>query len=186
MSKPSQIIILVEDNHQRQLIQRYLKERGHKQHELRFQSSPSGQGSAENWVRTNFAKQVSACRNRSRGRRAKTALIVMIDADTISVHGRLAQLDVALEESGKPAIDSGSDQIARLIPKRNVETWVLCLNENAVDEMTGYKTQGGLNWNELISSAAKTLAHWRSEHLVPDFCTESLRHGLGELDSVGL
>jgi hypothetical protein len=129
VSKPSQVIVLVEDDHQEMLVYRYLKKRGLR---TRIESSPSGKGSAESWVRKSFAKEVSAYRIRQA--KASTALIVVIDADTHTVLDRLNQLDQALRDAGKQRIDAGAEQIARLVPKRNVETWILCLTGQEVDE----------------------------------------------------
>ena len=36
----------------------------------------------------------------------------------------------------KKRLDVEHEQIARLVPKRNVETWILCLNGQAADEDT--------------------------------------------------
>jgi len=178
MSKPSRVIILLEDTHQEQLVRRYLKKRGLREHEMRFEPSPAGRGSAESWVRERFATAVSAYR----GRRAKaqTALIALIDADTGSVQHRLRQLDQALKESGKKLVDPNSEHIARLVPKRNIETWILCLNEHAVDENTDYKRRRD-DWSELIPQAAESLSQWRSVTKLPDHCIDSLRNGISEL-----
>src|ERR1700719_3585712 len=124
MSKPSFVIVIVEDEHHEMLVRRYLKKGGMGSHQVTYVRSPSGQGSAEQWVRTRFVKEVAAYRNRQA--RAETALVLIIDADIHTVQGRLAQLNRALREGGIQAIANG-EQIARLVPKRNVETWVLCL-----------------------------------------------------------
>ena len=176
MSKPSQVIVLVEDDHQEMLAYRYLKKRGLR---TRIESSPSGKGSAESWVRKNFAKEVSAYRIRQA--KAATALIVVIDADTHTVQGRLNQLDQALRDAGKQRIDAGAEQIARLVPKRNVETWILCLTGQEVDEEADYKnTTDG--WNKLIPQAAEALFQWtRPKAELPDYCVDSLRSGVREL-----
>jgi len=99
---------------------------------MRFVASPAGAGSGEQWVRERFAVEVEAFR----GRRAHagTALIVVIDADAISVQERLAQLDRKLDEAQADRIRPDAEQVARLVPKRNVETWILCLNEIVVDD----------------------------------------------------
>lgn len=177
MSKPSQVIVLVEDDHQEMLVYRYLKKRGLR---TRIESSPSGKGSAESWVRKSFAKEVSAYRIRQA--KASTALIVVIDADTFTVRDRLNQLDQALRDAGKQRIDAATEQIARLVPKRNVETWILCLNEQEVDEDTDYKGTRR-EWNELIPAAAETLFQWtRPKAELPDRCIDSLQAGTRELN----
>src|SRR2546430_7675062 len=128
MNKPSRVIVVLEDDHQKMLIYRYLVKCGWR-HAVRIHQSPSGRGSAESWVRERFVKETIAYR--SRQARTLTALIVMIDADTRTVQDRLNQLDQALTDNGQQTV-AGTERIARLIPKRNVETWILCLNGQAV------------------------------------------------------
>jgi hypothetical protein len=178
VNKPSLVIVVLEDDHQKMLVYRYLIKRGLKAYAMRIERSPSGEGSAESWVRKRFVKEVTAYRNRQ----ARTALIVVIDADTGTVQDRLRQLDRALTDSGKSTVDTGTEQIARLVPKRNIETWVLCLlNIQAVDEETDYKGTRD-DWNELIPPAAETLFQWtRSSADPPNRCIDSLRSGVREL-----
>ena len=178
MSKPSRVIILLEDARQEQLARRYLKKRGLRAHDIRFERSPTGRGSAEGWVRERYSTAVSAYRNRQA--KALTALIVLIDADTETVKRRMKQLDQALKDSGKQPVDPNLEDIARLVPKRNVETWILCLNEQTVDEKTDYKGTKE-NWGELIPQAAETLSQWRSGSEMFERCIDSLRTGVSEL-----
>ena len=51
MADPSQVILLVEDKSHKQFALRYLKKRGIENRHVRVVLSPSGKGSAENWVR---------------------------------------------------------------------------------------------------------------------------------------
>lgn len=175
MNKRCLVVAVVEDEHHRMLIYRYLIKSG--MWPIRIVLSPSGQGSAENWVRRTFAKEVKTYRSRH----AQTKLVVIIDADTDTVQDRLKQLDQALQNTGKEPVDTRSEQIARLVPKRNVETWILCLNEQVVNEDEDYKKKRE-NWNELIPTAAETLFQWtRSHEALPEYCVDSLHHGIGEL-----
>ena len=77
MAKPSQVIVLVEDNRHQQLVFRYLRRSGLEPHAMRFVLPSSGSG--EQWVRERFPVEVTAYRRRST--RAETKLIVVIDAD---------------------------------------------------------------------------------------------------------
>ncbi len=177
MSKPSLVIVLLEDDHQRMLLYRYLKRCG-LAYATTILPSPSGRGSAEQWVRKRFIEEVIAYRGRQA--KAKTALIVVIDADGHSVQDRLRQLDQTLKDGGKPILDE-NEHVARLVPKRNVETWILCLNENAVDEETDYKNTRS-TWGDLIPVAAEALYDWtRPKADLPNRCIDSLRTGVGEL-----
>jgi len=178
MSNPSMVIVLLEDDHHEMLIRRYLVNSGLKRHAMRIHRSPSGHGSAESWVLKRFAEETGEYRRRQA--RAGTALIVMIDADTHSVQDRLTQLDQALKDSGIKTVGK-SERIARLVPRRNVETWILCLNGEAVKEETDYKSPKN-NWNELISTASEMLCEWtRSQTEPPNHCVDSLRTGVREL-----
>ena len=182
VAKPSQVILLVEDSHHEQFIFRYLRTLDYGTHDMRIVKSPSGAGSAEQWVRERFPIEVEAYR----GRQAETKLIVLIEADTRSVQQRMSQLDQALREAGVPPISSNEEGIARLVPKRNIETWILCLNEVQVNEETDYKRTRD-NWNKLIRTAAGTLYVWtRPRAPLPTSCVESLRIGIQELQKVKL
>jgi hypothetical protein len=179
MAKPSRVIILVEDNRHQQFILRYLRRVGLELHAMRFVPSPPGAGSGEQWVREQFAQEVAAYR--SRRAHAETKLIVVVDADTHSVQERLAQLDRVLHDAGVRPLDSNTEQIARLIPKRNVETWILCLNDVPVDEVTDYKRTHN-DWTALIRTAVVTLYEWTWPNArIPAKCVDSLQRGIREL-----
>lgn len=177
MSNRSRVIVVLEDDHHRMLLYRYLIKRGLRSDEVRIERSPLGEGSAENWVRKKFVTEVSYYRRRQ----ASTALIVVIDADTHTVKDRITQLDQALRDGGKETVQA-SERIARLVPKRNIETWILCLNKKAVNEEADYKTTRD-DWSELIPPAAKMLVQWtRSKAKLPKHCIDSLRSGVKELN----
>jgi hypothetical protein len=93
-------------------------------------------------VRERYPKAVISYRGRSA--RAETALIVAIDADTGDADRRLRQFREALEQAGFGA-RTEDEAIVHLIPKRNVETWVLCLSGRRVDENTDYSIEGGID-----------------------------------------
>ena len=182
VAKPSQVILLVEDSRHKQFIFGYLRRLGFGTHAMRIEKSPSGEGSAEQWVRERFAIEVEACR----GRQAETRLIVLIDADTHTVRERIAQLDKGLRDAGATLIPDETKEIARLVPKRNIETWILCLNDVEVNEDTDYKRTRD-DWTELVRPAVSTLYVWtRPRAAVPPSCVESLQIGIGELRKLGL
>jgi hypothetical protein len=105
----------------------------------------------------------------------------MIDADVQSVQYRLSQLGGALAESGAEPIE-GSEQIALLIPKRNVERWILCLTNEVVDEVIDYKEKRD-DWNSLIPRASEALFRWtRPNATLSNQCISSLRLGVRELN----
>lgn len=179
MDNPSLVIVLAEDQHHEMLIRRYLRQCGVNKHEIRINRSPSGQGNAEGWVRREFVKEIRAYRVRQA--RARTSLIVIIDADVHTVEDRLVQLNRALTDLGEEAVRD-QDRVARLVPKRNVETWILCLNdEPGLDEDTDY-TRERRHWHDMIPPAARMLCQWtQSPAAPPAHCLSSLQIGVHEL-----
>ncbi len=180
MTKSSRVyvIVVLEDARHEMLTRRYLKKRGVGEREMRIERSPSGEGNAEGWVRKTFVKEANVYRSRH----AKTALIVVIDADSHTVQDRWNQLDQVLKDAKKQTVDAEREQIARLTPKCNIETWILCLNGQAADEDTDYKRTRH-DWNELIPPAAEALFRWtRSEARLPNDCIDSLQSGVRELN----
>ena len=179
MGRPSQVIVLVEDNRHQQFVLRYLRRCGLEQHMMRFVSCPAGAGSGERWVREQFAVEVEVCRRRCA--RAETALIVLIDADNLLVQERLAQLDRNLDEAQADRVRQDTERIARLVPKRNIETWILCLNGFPVDEETDYK-RTHKDWTILIRSGTEILYDWtRPNAQLPASSISSLLLGVAEL-----
>jgi hypothetical protein len=180
--KPSQIILLVEGSRDEQLVRKYLKRLNYEPHEIRTRKSPSGAGSGEQWVREQFAIECEARRRLH----VETKLIVVIDADTSTVQRRLGQLDQALREAGVRPIPHDTREILRLVPKRNVETWILCLNNEEVDEESNYK-RSRVDWTASIRTAADQLFEWtRRNARVPPACVESLATGIQELRKLEL
>ncbi len=81
------------------------------------------------------------------------------------------------------------EAIARLIPRRNIETWILALNSTAINETDDFKgtIKTDEKWSELIptvSQAFYTLT--RPNANIPEDLIELLRHGIGEMRRVEL
>ena len=94
----------------------------------------------------------------------------------------MAQLDRRLRDDGVDLIRTDIEQVARLIPKRNIETWLLCLNGDVVEEGEKDYKRTRNDWDDLIRPSANTLYAWtRPNAQIPDHCVPSLRHAIGEL-----
>jgi hypothetical protein len=177
MAKPSEVIVLVEDVRQQQIVRRYLRQMGLEAHAMRFELPSAGSG--EQWVREQLPVEVLEYRRRRT--RAETKLIIVTDADNLTLAERMSQLDRKLKDSNIDLIRVGVEQIARLIPRRNIESWILCLNGVAVNESDDYKRTRN-DWSELIRPAAERLYVWsRPNAVVPNICLPSLQDGLAEL-----
>jgi hypothetical protein len=176
MSEPARLIVLAEDEHQHRLVRHYLYRLGYLRHDVYSMPVPSGRGSGEQWVRERYSDMLQAWR--ARAAKARTALIVVIDADTETVAERQQQLANILRRMNTPP-RGDQDPVVHFIPKRNVETWVLCLRGDQVNEATDYKHSQGVE--ESIRPSAQTLLEWtRPNAELPLRCVPSLREGIEE------
>lgn len=179
MNKAAYFIVLAEDWRHQQLVRRYLVRRFQcSRYDIHPIDLPSGRSAGEQWVRENYPRQLEAWRNRSA--HARTALIVVIDADTNTVANRQQQLRRSAQEAGVAA-RGDDDAVVHLIPKRNVETWILCLTGETVNESGDYK-HAPADFNSLFKRSADTLYDWsRPNAQIPAGCVPSLRDGMVEL-----
>lgn len=172
MSKASQVTVLAEDKNQHSFARHYLIRLGYGKHQIVLEPIPNGAGSGEKWVRDNYARTVLELRRRSA--KAASALVVLIDADDQEPSRRQRQLEAELDI----AIEEG-ERIAHLIPKRNIETWILCLNGEIVDELENHRKVRGIE--DRIGPAAETFHAWtRPNAAVPSHCIPSLSAAIPE------
>ena len=173
MTDFSKIYILAEDERQQLFVLRYLYKAGFKAHAIDREPLPGGTGGAgENWVRRHYPAVLKKYRRRAA--KAKTALIVVIDADTEHLSFRSHQLEDSLKQAdAAPRTKRGS--ILYLIPKRNIETWILHLTEEDVDETTDHRHR---YVDDLIPIAAAKFHEWSAQ--VPSDCLPSLRVAIDE------
>jgi hypothetical protein len=173
----AELIILAEDLLQANFARRYLQRAGHRN--LNIKIAPSARGSGEQFVRENYPTEMQYYRQRSHHRRA--GLVVVIDADVKSVNERQSELERALTEA-KEAPRGATEMVAVLIPKRNVETWILCLTRESVDEVTDYSDR---DLNAFTKEAAEIFYEWsRPNYTVPESCIPSLNQGLQEIQRI--
>lgn len=182
MSNPAQITILAEDRRHARFVRAYLHRKlpDFPQKAIKDAPMASGGGSGSQWVTNRYAIEVKAYCTRQ----AWKWLIVVIDADARTVQDRLNALHDRLAESEDERLRRcriEAEQIARLIPKWSIETWILNLNGEAVDENVRYKTHHR-SWDDLIQPASYELHRWVGIEGDPsDKCTFSLRDGIREL-----
>jgi hypothetical protein len=177
----AEIVVLGEDLRQGNFVRHYLKRDGHNPRNIRLEISPEGYGSGEQFVRECYPEEVKYYRNRSSHRQA--ALAAAIDADTGSVADREQQLEEALKKAGEVKRKK-SERIALLIPKRHIETWILCLTGEKVNETAKHKSASDVD--QLIKEAAENFYQWsRPGYPIPARCVPSLSRGLGEIRRIG-
>jgi hypothetical protein len=127
---------------------------GFSRYQIDFRQVSSGRGSGEQWVRQQYPNAVRDYRTRSA--KAETALIAIVDADVGEVGRRNRQFQTALEQTGSPA-RSKDEAIIHMIPRRSIETWVLSLNGEQVNEETDYSVR---DVDHLIAAAAAKFHEW--------------------------
>jgi hypothetical protein len=167
-----QVTILCEDKLHQQFVFRYLRKAGFGAHEIVPGDLPGDSGGAgDQWVLERYAPAVKEHRRRA----AKGALIVVLDADTDEVSRRTRQLDGLLRNAG---LDDRSDSeaIVHLIPRRNIETWILHLCGQNVNEVDDEKRLGV---DRMVADAAANFFVWSGKQ--PAHCLPSLRAAIQEL-----
>ncbi|RKH69267.1 hypothetical protein D7X55_07955 [Corallococcus sp. AB049A] len=111
------------------------------------------------------------------------ALIIHVDADPAnSVQYRWQQLDAALKEQRQAPV-TDNERIARLVPKRNIETWIrFYLNGPPVDEVQAYPKYTGTE--SACWPAAEAFAQDAAGNVQPPQAPGSLLLGLDEFRRV--
>ncbi|NER51765.1 MAG: hypothetical protein F6J86_43955 [Symploca sp. SIO1B1] len=170
-----QIVILCEDRQQEVFARHFLKKRGFKGL-FRPKICPPGSQSGEQYVRTQYLREVKAYRqNRYR---VSIGLVVLIDADKLSLQDRLNQLADILREDSQPSRQP-DEAIAVFVPKRNIETWIHYLQGEPVNEIQEYAKfdKDEASCKPYVENLAEQC---RSQSL-PEDAPESLQAACGEL-----
>ena len=172
MKRHADIIILGEDRAHANVVWHHLKKRDFNYRKLRFVRD--GSGSAAQFVLQRYAEEVKAYR--SRANHLSLALITIIDADRQEVQHIYRRLEGQLQNASIENRKTG-ERIALLVPKRNIETWIVYLQGTPVDEESDYK-QHSLAKN--YKQAGITLAEQLGQQSRAD-CPQSLQMALNEL-----
>lgn len=129
MSRTVQIVLLCEDKQQQAFMRRFLERSGKDCRLFRTETAPRGEGSAAQFVRKRFAKEVAEHRRRS----VSQALMVMIDGDDRGVDRRLAELDDECKRQSL-SVRTPDEGILVFAPTWNIETWLAYLDGEPVGE----------------------------------------------------
>jgi hypothetical protein len=139
-------------------------------------------GGNDAWVLAHFVDQLHACRQRAK--KAKTLLVVFIDADRWTVDERRREFNLRLEQVGREPLHD-KDPFVLLIPRRHIETWISSLLGQTVNETDSYKT-GKAPSKPQIREAAQTLFEWARENARPGpTCVPSLATALPQWRKIG-
>jgi len=167
----SMFYVLGEDAAQRSFIRAWLSVGGVPPRRIYTVEPPAGKQGGIAFVRDNYKKTLGDALHRNRSK-AKTRLIVAMDADDETLENRLSELKRAAA-----GIDENEhlDVVCALLPKRHIETWVHALGptDPKVNEQDNYKDKT----IEEVRTAAGRLARLPSAPQDPP----SLVHGYGQL-----
>ena len=134
MKRHADIIILCEDNAHANFVRHHLKKRGFDPRKLRPITASSGSGAQ--FVLQRYAGEVEAYR--SKANYLSRALLTVVDADTQEVQHIQRRLEEQLQNVNIQN-RRADERIAVLVPKRNIETWIVYLQGDSVDEESDYK-----------------------------------------------
>lgn len=103
---------------------------------MRFEVSSDGRGAGEQWVREMYAEELRSYRSSH----VNSAILAIVDGDTLGVRGRVRQFDQKCTEKGIPP-RTKKEKVAIIVPNRNIETWIKYVRGNQVDEKTVYRKE---------------------------------------------
>ncbi len=168
-------------------VRRVLNGLGNQTRIVRVERSPQGKGSAKTWVTKNYIKEVKAHRSKVR-HQANIGLVVGSDADNMTVRERREELDAALATAGFPRRQS-EEKICLIIPKWNIETWLVHLSGSEVDENSDdYKNERSIKNVDYGTLAEKFIERYRSwkQGNAAETTPPSMIHAFEELKRFGL
>ena len=121
------VVLLCEDLQHEVFVRRFLRAQNVGVGDLRVEKCSAG--SAEQFVRQRYPKELGALRRRH----ARSHLIVVLDGDAAGVQRRKASLTAACQSAGidDRALDGS---VTVLVPTWNVETWLAYAAGASVDE----------------------------------------------------
>lgn len=129
VSRRVQLVLLCEDPQHEAFLRRFLSAMGWEMRSMRVERAPGSRGSAEQFVRKQFPKELKAHRSRP----VSQALVTMIDGDRHGVAARLEQVDDACRASDIK-VRGPRERVAVFVPTWNIETWFAYLDGATVDE----------------------------------------------------
>ncbi len=132
------VTVLVEDRVLERFAREVLLQLGFHRREVYVIGYPVGQGSARHWVEKRYPIEVRAYRSKANFQ--QIALLVGTEADEQTVAYRFRYLASKLTDAGL-ADRNDDERVALWVPKWNVETWILYLSSEAVDEEADYRTK---------------------------------------------
>ncbi|HVP09601.1 MAG TPA: hypothetical protein VMV94_00245, partial [Phycisphaerae bacterium] len=169
-------VVLCEDDEHSRFAHHTLRKLGRQYRELRILVCPSGREAADNWVRKHYPEEVALHRRKASSQEG-LALIVLIDADRLSVDQRHEQLGEALRSSNL-AERGPSEKVVIWVPKRHIETWIAELLHGDANEEDDYKN--AMRGADYQTAAQRFVEHVRNAGNYPSGLLPSMSRALDE------
>ncbi|MEW5941649.1 MAG: hypothetical protein AB1750_18440 [Chloroflexota bacterium] len=169
-------VILCEDRQQEVFARTFLETCGIRP--VRVRINPAGRGAGDQFVRVNYPAEARTFRRKFPAQ-PDTRLVVLMDADNLSIRERFQQLDNALQQNDLPTRQP-QERIGIFVPKRNIETWIHYLKGLVVNEDAIYPR---LNRESECKTDVEALARNRRAPL-PENAPPSMRAACLELPRV--
>ncbi|MDD2260873.1 MAG: hypothetical protein PHW20_01270 [Clostridia bacterium] len=166
------LAIICEDTQQECFARKFLYRMGWNNRQLRVVKNPSGRGSGEQWVREKYAQELANYRRSH----VNYAFMAIVDGDNHGVRGRIKQFDNKCIELEFPVRDP-KDQVAIIVPTRNIETWISYLEGKQVDETSSYPK---LHFESDCQAAVDTLLRYCKRSGLPSEAPGSLQAACAE------
>ncbi len=128
------LVVRCEDLQHQVFLYRFLIEKGVTPRRIDIQHCPKARGDAIHWVKTEHVCEIAQLRKRPH---LLKGVVTVADADKLTVEDRKNQFDAALVADGQRPRQP-NEPIAVVIPRRQIETWILHLRGEVIDETREY------------------------------------------------
>jgi hypothetical protein len=182
MGRTAAYVVVAEDRAGMRFVEQYLRSIGVDSRAIRSRYSPPGRGSGKQWVTTTYPAEVRGFREKKN--HVWKVLLVVTDADELSVAERVGQLARSLADAGS-APRADEERIALVIPKWEIETWAEHLLTGApVTEDAKMGWPVARSGRDSHAAGGKLLGHRGAPKPSPGCCPPSLEASDVELARV--
>ena len=131
--RASNIILLCEDKQHERFARAFLTKwcSADLRRRIRLVPIPGGRGDAKQWICDQFPSEVKAYR--AKANHLNTMLIVITDVDNRTLQQRVTSLDQSCRDCGVE-VRRQDERIVFITPKWAIETWIMALNGQVLDE----------------------------------------------------
>ena len=174
-------VVICEDVQHAAFAHRFLRLLGIKnQHDLRIEYCRPGQRDAKQWIRDELPGELQGFRRyNAKNRSSRRVLFVMADADDKTVEQRITSLTSKCNP--KP---NTSENVCFIIPHWAIETWIMYLRGESVDESEKILSRHKLRAPRACWPQVKQLKDMCDSDSLPKSTPDSLRKACTEFQRI--